>query len=33
MALFRDPPFYKRAQLLASDLALAGVACLATSIG
>jgi hypothetical protein len=26
MALFRDPPFYKRAQLLASDLALAGVA-------
>jgi hypothetical protein len=26
MALFRDPPFYKRAQLLASDLSLAGVA-------
>jgi hypothetical protein len=26
MALFRDPPFYKRAQLLAADLALAGVA-------
>lgn len=26
MALYRDPPFYKRAQLLASDLALAGVA-------
>jgi hypothetical protein len=25
MALYRDPPFYKRAQLLASDLALAGV--------
>lgn len=26
MALFRDPPFHKRAQLLAADLALAGVA-------
>ncbi|HEX2703776.1 MAG TPA: queuosine salvage family protein [Solirubrobacteraceae bacterium] len=26
MAMFRDPPFYKRAQLLASDLELAGVA-------
>jgi hypothetical protein len=26
MALFRDAPFYKRAQLLGSDLALAGVA-------
>jgi hypothetical protein len=26
MAFYRDPPFYKRAQLLASDLALAGVA-------
>jgi hypothetical protein len=26
MAMFRDPPFYKRAQLLPADLALAGVA-------
>ena len=26
MAMFRDPPFHKRAQLLASDLELAGVA-------
>jgi hypothetical protein len=26
MPLYRDPPFYKRAQLLAADLALAGVA-------
>jgi hypothetical protein len=26
MALFHDPPFYKRAQLLAADLSLAGVA-------
>jgi hypothetical protein len=26
MAMFRDPPFYKRAQLLAADLELAGVA-------